>query len=190
MISRRHLIKSGGLITACLAFPRILLADEKVHVIKMESDEDGSRVWFDPIGLYVELGTKIRWIVHHNTHTVAAYHPDNDGRSLRIPKKAKPWNSDYLVEPGEQFEVTLTEPGVYDYYCEPHEAAGMVGRIVVGQNSGPGAKPYDYYKKLQPVPNWQAVPEAVRCVLPTPEDIMKAKVIPFNLKKMIRKCNL
>ena len=23
-------------------------------------------------------------------------------------------------------------PGVYDYYCVPHEHAGMVGRIVVG----------------------------------------------------------
>ncbi|MDA7965440.1 plastocyanin/azurin family copper-binding protein, partial [Ruegeria sp.] len=26
----------------------------------------------------------------------------------------------------------LTIPGVYDYYCLPHEAAAMVGRIVVG----------------------------------------------------------
>ena len=34
--------------------------------------------------------------------------------------------------PGEAFEVMLTEPGVYDYYCVPHEHAGMVGRIVVG----------------------------------------------------------
>ena len=37
--------------------------------------------------------------------------------------------------PGESFEVELTEPGVYDYFCIPHEHAGMVGRIVVG---GPG----------------------------------------------------
>jgi hypothetical protein len=29
----------------------------------------------------------------------------------------------------------LTEPGVYDYYCIPHEHAGMVGRIVVGEGS-------------------------------------------------------
>ena len=39
--------------------------------------------------------------------------------------------------PGESFAVELTEPGVYDYYCIPHEHAGMVGRIVVG---GPGAR--------------------------------------------------
>ena len=28
--------------------------------------------------------------------------------------------------------MTFTDEGVYDYYCVPHEHAGMVGRIVVG----------------------------------------------------------
>ena len=28
--------------------------------------------------------------------------------------------------------MTFTVEGVYDYYCVPHEHAGMVGRIVVG----------------------------------------------------------
>ena len=175
---------------ACLAFPATLLAKEKIHVIKMESDEDGSRVWFDPIGLYVEPGATIRWVIHHNTHTVAAYHPKNNDHSLRIPSKAKPWNSDYLVEPGEQFEVTLTEPGVYDYYCEPHEAAGMVGRIVVGQKSGPGAQPYDYYKNQQPVPGWQEVPEAARCVFPDPDRIIKEKTIKYQMDLIAGKCGL
>jgi hypothetical protein len=48
-----------------------------------------------------------------------------------MPKEAKPWNSDYLL-PGESFSVSFIEEGVYDYYCIPHEQAGMVGRIVVG----------------------------------------------------------
>ena len=29
----------------------------------------GSRVWFDPIGLSVEPGTTVRWIVRENVHT-------------------------------------------------------------------------------------------------------------------------
>lgn len=36
-----------------------------------------------------------------------------------------------LVKAGEEFEVTLAEPGTYRYFCIPHEEAGMVGRIVV-----------------------------------------------------------
>ena len=28
--------------------------------------------------------------------------------------------------------MTLTAEGIYDYFCVPHEHAGMVGRIIVG----------------------------------------------------------
>lgn len=40
--------------------------------------------------------------------------------------------------PGDSFEVLLTVPGVYDFYCLPHEHAGMVGRIVVGKPDDDG----------------------------------------------------
>lgn len=36
-----------------------------------------------------------------------------------------------LIGAGEEFEVTLTEPGSYSYFCIPHEASGMKGTIVV-----------------------------------------------------------
>ena len=105
----------------------------------MRSDPDGARVGFDPIGLRVAPGTIVRWVVEANVHTTTAYHPANGGHPLRIPEQAAPWDSDYLVEPGQTFEVMLTAEGVYDYFCAPHEVAGMVGRIIVGQPGGPGA---------------------------------------------------
>ena len=43
-----------------------------------------------------------------------------------------------IVNKGDNFEVRLTVEGVYDYYCIPHEASGMVGRIIVS-----GAKEAD-----------------------------------------------
>src|SRR5918999_3629817 len=36
-----------------------------------------------------------------------------------------------LIEPGESFEVTLTQPGTYRYVCLPHESQGMTGTIIV-----------------------------------------------------------
>jgi hypothetical protein len=51
---------------------------------------------------------------------------------------------------GLSFEVTLTVEGVYDYYCTTHEMAGMVGRIIVGQPSGPGTLLFDYFKNDAP----------------------------------------
>jgi plastocyanin len=114
-------------------------ADEPVE-IRMRGKTDGSNVWFDPIGLHVRPGRTIRWINLDpgNAHTATAYHPTNFGRPLRVPEGAQPWNSDYLL-PNETFSVTLTVEGVYDFYCIPHEHAGMVGRIVVGDPGRSGA---------------------------------------------------
>ena len=101
--------------------------------IRMQGRADGSHVWFDPIGLHIAPGQSIRWTNQDpgNSHTATAYHPAILTRPLRMPENAKPWDSDYLL-PNDTFTVTLSTPGVYDYYCQPHEHAGMVGRIVVG----------------------------------------------------------
>ena len=106
----------------------------------MRSDPEGAHVGFDPIGLRVMPGTVVRWVVEANVHTATAYHPVNGGHPLRIPEQAEPWDLDYLVEPGQAFEVMLTAEGVYDYFCTPHEVAGMVGRIIVGRPGGPGTQ--------------------------------------------------
>jgi plastocyanin len=138
MISRRHVFQIGGGILAGLALPRLTLAGDPVE-IRMQGKADGSHVWFDPIGLRIRAGQTIRWINLDpgNSHTATAYHPKNFEHPLRIPEGAEPWNSDYLL-PNESFSVTLTVEGVYDFFCAPHEHAGMVGRIIVGQ---PGRSP-------------------------------------------------
>ena len=40
-------------------------------------------------------------------------------------------HEDYLNAPGETYTVKLTTPGDYGYYCEPHQGAGMQGKITV-----------------------------------------------------------
>ena len=121
--SRREFLKSSALTLAGFgAFHGmgIRLGNASTAVIEMRSDALGARVWFDPIGLFVEPGATVRWIVRANVHTTTAYHPSNDKHSLRIPEGATPWDSGYLVQPGTSFDVTLTVPGVYDYYAPAH----------------------------------------------------------------------
>jgi plastocyanin len=139
MISRRSVLQIGGGILAGLAWPRLASAGEAVE-IRMQGNTDGSHVWFDPIGLRIEPGQTVRWINLDpgNSHTATAYHPANVEHPLRIPEEAQPWNSDYLL-PNETFSVTLAVEGVYDFFCIPHEHAGMVGRIIVGQPGRPPA---------------------------------------------------
>jgi len=144
-----------------------LQAQDAVFDIGMRSDVDGAHVWFDPIGLLVPVGSTLRWTIHENVHTATAYHPDNDNHSLRIPQGAAPWDSDYLVNPGDSFEVKLTVPGVYDYYCAPHEYGGMVGRIIVGEAAGPGTLAYDYFKAEENTADWEEVPVLAQAAFPS-----------------------
>jgi plastocyanin len=116
-------------------------AAEPADVV-MKGDAIGSDVWFDPIGLWVPPGATVTWRNDDpaNSHTTTAYHPANRNHPLRIPAGAEPWNSDYLL-PGQRFSVTLTVPGVYDFFCIPHEMAGMAGRIVVAEAGSPPPAP-------------------------------------------------
>jgi plastocyanin len=133
--------------------------------IVMHGDTLGSDVWFDPAGLLVRPGATVTWQNDDpaNSHTTTAYHPANRNHPLRIPEGAKPWNSDYLL-PGQRFSVTLTVPGVYDFFCIPHEMAGMVGRIIVAE---PGSPP------PQPPSNDDALMSAARGGFPEVADIVQ-----------------
>ena len=180
MTTRRRFVQAGGGLLAGLALPpwwRALAPSADAVEIAMRSDQLGSKVWFDPVGVLVEPGTTIRWVVKENVHTTTAYHPRNGHHSLRIPEGAEPWDSGFLVHPGDHFEATLTVPGVYDFFCVPHEAAGMVGRIIVGNAIGPGAESFDYFVS-QPNPgDWLTVPAAARRVFPTIAQVLNEHVV-------------
>ncbi len=143
--SRRDVLRIGGGILAGLPFAGARAAGGETVDIDMRGNADGSRVWFEPIGALVRPGQTVRWTNRDagNSHTATAYHPGNDAHVMRIPEGAEPWNSDYLL-PEESFSVVLQVPGTYDYFCIPHEHAGMVGRIVVaaaGETLSPPSAP-------------------------------------------------
>ncbi len=176
MLTRRKLLTAGGWALAGLAVPRRARAARVVE-IRMQSDPQGAEVWFDPVGVLVDPGDTIRWTVAANVHTTTAYHPRNANHSLRIPEGATPWDSGFLVNRGSQFEVKLTAEGVYDYYCMPHEGAGMVGRIVVGRSGGPGALPFDYFRGCPEALDWKPVPLAAQKAFPPVDLILTQRVV-------------
>lgn len=179
MLTRRETLAAGAgcLVAATWLATRASAVD--VIEIHMKSDPSGGVVGFDPVGVLLQARQTVRWICDANVHTTTAYSPKNDGHSLRIPEAAQPWASDFLL-PGKSFEVRLTVEGVYDYYCAPHEMAGMVGPIIVGHPSGPATLPFDYFKEQHK--EWKPVPPAAQKAFPTVGDIMRQKVVRSALK--------
>jgi plastocyanin len=182
MIDRRRLLGAGGLLLAgvCLNRPSIAGDDSgsaRTVEITLRSDVDGAKVWFDPIGILINSGDTVRWVIRANVHTIAAYHPDNDNHSLRIPAAATPWDSGYLVNSGDSFEIKLIVPGVYDYFCAPHEHAGMVGRIVVDHPAEAGTNATGFFKSTSSNQNWLEVPEEARSVFPPVDQIITQRIV-------------
>lgn len=171
-MQRRAFLRAGAGTVAGLLLPAGVTAEPVVE-IRLVQDRASGRVAFDPVGLLLESGTRVRWVNEAGVHTITAYHPDNDNRPLRIPHDAEAWDSGYLVEPGSTFERRLTHPGVYDYCCRPHERAGMAGRLVVGTVTGPGARAFGWWRD-DPGRDWKSVPRAVRQRLPAARAIRAA----------------
>ena len=137
----------------------------------MQGTSGGRHVWFDPVGLHIKPGQTVRWTNRDpgNSHTVTAYHPKINERPRRIPPNVQPWDSDYLL-PEESFSMKFMRQGVYDYYCVPHEHAGMVGRIVVGK---PPAKELT----ISADPELTPLPEAALQGFPSVEQIMAEGIV-------------
>ena len=168
MDPRRRLFLSAGagLLLSTAVLRQARAADE--IEISMSGTSTGSHVWFRPRGRFIRPGQAVRWINHEagNVHTVTAYHPDS-GKPLRIPNGAASWNSGYLM-PEESFVLTFEKPGVYDYFCIPHEHAGMVGRIVVGEADA-SVSPY--------APTDAQLPAVAVAGFPAVADILKNTVV-------------
>lgn len=102
--------------------------EEDTVTVEVKGTDADAR--FDPVVVSVSPGDVIQFIVREGFHTVTAYHPANR-RSKRIPDLAKSFDSG-LMEQGDQWFLNITEEGVYDYFCLPHEKLGHVGRIIAG----------------------------------------------------------
>jgi plastocyanin len=109
--------------------------DDADHVVEQKA------VAYDPAELTVSVGDTVAFPhAAGEAHTVFAY---EDG----IPEGAEYWasggfgsesaaregwaNGEGAVQSGQSYVHTFETAGEHEYFCAPHEAAGMVGTIVV-----------------------------------------------------------
>jgi plastocyanin len=131
---------------------------------------------FDPVGLYVQPGETIRFVLgRSDMTTLSAYHPENDNHELRIPEAAEPFDFGFPERPF--FDFVLEAEGTYDYFSKYQEVLGMVGRIVVGRPGGPGEKPWGYGGAEGRNPIYKSILKTA--ALLDSQEIIQKKIVPF-----------
>ena len=81
---------------------------------------------FSPRVIHVKAGQQIVWLnTDQDPHTVTSGGDNNDdGRFTSSP----------LIQDGQTFTLRLSRPGVYPYFCKPHQyEQSMHGKIVVSK---------------------------------------------------------
>lgn len=132
----------GVLGADVLGRPDDLQSSATVEALSLDSDQGAGQNVFSPAVVWVEQGATVTWENVSGSHSATSYHPNND-RPLRIPEGASSFNSGVMTE-GDTHDHTFDEPGVYNYYCSPHEGLGMVGLVVVSEAApGPGTEPVE-----------------------------------------------
>lgn len=94
--------------------------------VKLGAD-NGSLV-FDPATVTIAKGDTVTW-------TNNAGFPHNivfDADEIPAGSNADALShEDYLNAPGESHTAKFDVSGEYPYFCEPHQGAGMVGKVIV-----------------------------------------------------------
>ena len=89
----------------------------------LNKDTDGNKMIYSEEIAHIAVGESITWVPTdkgHNVEIIAA--PEG----FDIPKKSK--NS-------KEVTIEFTVPGVYYYWCTPHKGMGMIGLVVVDEDT-------------------------------------------------------
>lgn len=136
----RYLGSGGGGNSARTAGPTAEMADGvRTGDVAAEVGMT-NRLTFTPETVRVRVGETVRWRNSSDLlHTVTA-DPEkvSDPANVSLPEGAAPFDSGNL-EPGATFDHTFTQPGRYKYVCIPHEAAAMIGWVIVSEPEPGGA---------------------------------------------------
>lgn len=149
------------------------LNEEAAEFLDIELQEPPSRDTdielssaFDPQLVHKEPGGTVTWTATDDEYEVAFYHedvpvvleppaeeddeeeneaePETEPRQHRVPEGVEAFSE--RLSTGEEASIELTESGVYDWYCQTNESDGMVGSLIVGDESDddqPGLQPPD-----------------------------------------------
>ncbi len=130
-LERRDVLRGAAGVTALALLPTATSAAESVVdktgqknvTVEVGVKGNGGSYAFGPEVVRIDPGTTVtwKWTGNGGMHNVAAA----DGS----------FKSELHSDAGATFEHTFESEGAFEYACEPHEALGMTGAVLVGDVS-------------------------------------------------------
>ena len=87
----------------------------------LNKDAEGNRQVYSEEVARIDVGDTITWV------------PTNKGHNIEMV--ASPNNMKLRSKNNKEVQITFEEPGIYYYWCTPHKGMGMIGLVVVGDDT-------------------------------------------------------
>ena len=87
----------------------------------LNKDADGNKMVFSEEIARVDIGDIITWIPTTKGHNVEMISSHND---MKLKSKN-----------GKEVKISFDKAGIYYYWCTPHKGMGMIGLVVVGNDT-------------------------------------------------------
>ena len=96
------------------------ISSASAATVEVKLGTDAGMLAFEPSTINISEGDTVKFI----NNKLAPHNAVFDGHEEYS-------HADLAFAPGESWEETFTTAGTYEFYCEPHRGAGMVGKVVV-----------------------------------------------------------
>tara|TARA_Y100000589_G_scaffold4075_1_gene3670 strand:- start:8477 stop:8827 length:351 start_codon:yes stop_codon:yes gene_type:complete len=96
------------------------MSSASAATVEVKLGTDAGMLAFEPSTINISEGDTVKFI----NNKLAPHNAVFDGHEELS-------HADLAFAPGESWEETFTTAGTYEFYCEPHRGAGMVGKVIV-----------------------------------------------------------
>ena len=112
-----------SIAAACFALLLVMalgVSSVEAKTVEVKLGTDAGMLAFEPSSINISAGDTVKFVNNKLAPHNAVFDGNDD---LSHP--------DLAFAPGESWERTFSTAGTYDFYCEPHRGAGMVGKVTV-----------------------------------------------------------
>ena len=102
-----------------LAFS-LIVPIAQAATVEVQLGTDDGMLAFSPSTVTISTGDSVKFV----NNKLAPHNAVFDGHEELS-------HADLAFAPGESWTETFSTAGTYDFYCEPHRGAGMVGKVIV-----------------------------------------------------------